>query len=831
MNDQAELLSPYRVLDLTDERGQFAGKLLADLGADVIKVEPPGGDPVRHRGPFVDHEPGPDRSLRWLAWNTNKRSVALDLHDAAGRDRFLRLVESADFVLESFAPGYLDQLGLGYERLAQANPGLILVSISPFGQSGPYRDYQATDIVFWAMSGNMSIMGESSRPPAHISDDCQSFLHAGGDAVIGALIALTQRHRTGRGQHVDLSIQEATSRGLYQVTGSWDMTGRNLSRELRPNVGGAELPWTWRCRDGYVVWICAVGPSASRRLSGFFAWLDEIGEGRELKSIDWEHLPLQEMTADDWEPLGRLFADLFINRTKHELYEAATRHDFLLYPSATSADTLANEQLQARGFWRDVEHLELGRSIRFPGAIAKGDRTIPSQTRAAPTIGEHNGVVLGRLGKTTDPSDAAVSEAPGSEIPGQAWNDGVAPVLASTAPLAGIKIADFGWFMVGPLTIKPFSDFGADVIRVESTARLDALRLVGPFKDDVPDPECSGEFAQVRTGARALNIDLGTEQGMAIARRLVKWADVVFNNFSAGAMDRMGLGHEAVRELNPDVIVLSCSGQGQDGPHAQGKGGGGHYAALAGFNELTGWPEGEPGYLSAYTDFIAPRFNVPLLLAALDHRRRTGQGQYFDVSQYEAGVHWLAPSLLDYTVNGRVAERLGNRQPDAAPHGAYRCAGERWCVIAVTSDAEWQSLCAGMQAPDLAADPRFTTIQDRKANEDELDRIVEVWTKQRDAREVMTLLQGCGVPAGVVQTGEDVLEHDPQLRHRNFYQRLEHPALGSYRAPQSSFRLSDAPCELQRARLIGEDTYAVLSATLGYSDEEIERFALAGALQ
>ncbi len=813
MNAQTRLLAPYRVLDLTTERGHFAGRLLADLGADVIKVEPPDGDPARHRGPFVDDIPGPERSLRWLAWNTNKRGVTIDLSDPSGQDRFRRMAQSADIVLESFAPGHLDELHLGYKTLSKANPGLILVSISPFGQTGPYRDYQATDIVLWAMSGNMSITGESTGPPAHLSDDCQSSLHAGGDAAIGALIALTHRRQTGRGQHIDLSIQEATSRGLYQITGSWDMTGRNLPREERPNVGGAELPWTWRCRDGYVTWLCAVGPGANQRLSGLFHWLDEIGEGHDLKSVDWENLPLDQMTAEDWEPLGRLFADLFINRTKYELYEAATRHSFLLYPSADSADTLANEQLKARDFWRNVEHPQLGRSIRFPGHIAAGDCPVPTETRPAPTLGEHNEEVY-----------AGLDRVPRS-------TNGAAPAQSDAKPLAGIRVADFGWFMVGPQTIKPFSDFGADVIRVESTARLDALRLVGPFKDDIPDPECSGEFAQVRTGARALNIDLGTEEGMAIARRLVKWADIVFDNFSAGAMDRMGLGHKALRELNPDLIVLSSSGQGQTGPHRHGKGGGAHYAALAGFNELTGRAEGEPGYLSAYTDFIAPRFNIPLLLAALDHRRRTGEGGFFDVSQYEAGVHWLTPSILDYTVNGRVAERLGNRQPDAAPHGAYRCASGRWCVIAVTTDEQWLSLCQAMETPALAANARFATLEKRKTNEDELDRMVEAWTSQRDAFEVMSQLQGLGVPAGVVQTGEDILERDPQLRHRNFYQRLDHPALGSYRAPQASFRLSDAPCQLQRARLLGEDTYEVLSQTLGYSDAEIERFALAEALK
>lgn len=813
MNDRSEMLSPYRVLDLTNERGHFAGKLLADLGADVIKVEPPQGDPARERGPFVDDVPGPDRSLRWLAWNTNKRSVTIDFSDLAGPGRFLQLARSADIVLESFAPGRMDELGLGYDALREANPGLILVSISPFGQTGPYRDYQATDIVSWAMSGNMSITGESSRPPAHISDDCQSLLHAGGDAVIGALIALTQRGQTGRGQHVDLSIQEATARGLYQISGSWDMTRRNLPRDERPTVGGADLPWTWRCRDGYVIWLCAAGPGASQRLSGLFAWLDEIGEGRELLSIDWDNLPLNEMSATDWESLGRLFAELFINRTKHELYEAATRHNFLLYPSATSADTLANAQLQAREFWRDVHHPELGRTVRFPGAIAKGDRPVPAQTHPAPALGQHNDDVFAEQANTPLPSN------------------GIVPGSSDVKPLAGIKIADFGWFMVGPLTIKAFSDFGADVVHVESTARLDALRIVGPFKDDVPDRERCGEYAQVRTGGRTINVDLGTEEGMEIARRLVRWADIVFDNFSAGAMDRMGLGREALRELNPDVIVLSSSGQGQDGPHAHGKGGGGHYAALAGFNELTGWPEGEPGYLSAYTDFIAPRFNIPLLLSALDHRRRTDEGQFFDVSQYEAAVHWLTPSILEYTINRRAVSRNGNRQPDAAPHGAYRCANDRWCVIAVTDDDEWQSLSSAMEAPALADDPRFASLQGRKTNEDALDRIVDEWTSQRDAYEVMDLLQRLGVPAGVVQTGEDLLEHDIQLRHRNFYQPLDHPVMGTYRAPQASFRLSEAPCELQRVRLLGEDTYEVLSDVLGYSDGEIERFALAEALK
>ncbi len=453
----------------------------------------------------------------------------------------------------------------------------------------------------------------------------------------------------------------------------------------------------------------------------------------------------------------------------------------------------------------------------MPGPFAGGDCAVPGETRPAPALGQHNEEVFADLNHTVALTNGAASDPSGAP------------------PLAGVKVADFGWFMVGPQTIKPFSDFGADVIRVESAARLDALRLVGPFQDDVADPERCGEFAQVRTGARALNVDLSTEEGMAVARRLVEWADIVFDNFSAGAMKRMGLGQEALRELNPSLIVLSSSGQGQHGPNAHGKGGGGHYAALAGFNELTGWPDGEPGYLSAYTDFIAPRFNIPLLLAALDHRRRTGEGRYFDVSQYEAGVHWLTPSILEYTINDRIPNRGANRQPDAAPHGAYRCKSDRetdrWIAIAVRSQVQWRAFCDAIGDSELASDPRFSTLEQRKANEDQLDTLVEDWTSRHDAYEIMHILQRSGVPAGVVQTGEDILERDPQLRQRNFYQRLDHPALGSYRAPQASFRLSDAPCTLERARLLGEDTYEVLSETLGFSDAEIERFAIAGALK
>ena len=813
------MLAPYRVLDLTDETGQPCGKLLADLGADVIKIEPPGGDPARRRGPFVDDEPDLERSLYWLAYNANKRSLTLDLGAATDRARFKRLAASADVVIESFAPGRLAALGLGYAALATINPGLVLVSISPFGQHGPYRDYKAPDIVIWAMSGLMSIAGETEGPPAHLSDNAQSYMAVSGDAAIGALLALEQRRQTGHGQHVDVSMQEAVIRSTFQITASWDMLGRNLPRDNRPVT--TKLQWMWPCRDGHVLWIFSVGPGARDRKAGFFTWLQETGQGAALLEMDWDRLQPDTMSTAEWNAISNATRQLFSNFTKAELYEAAITHRFTLYPSATMDETLANQQLLARGFWQDLEHPQLGRTVRYPGAFAKATLTPPRVRRRAPLLGEHSREILAEL----DASHAGAAQAEGSTGPDDQ------PEPAQSKPLAGLRVVDFSWFMVGPMTTKALADYGADVVHVESSTRIDAQRTSGPFKDGERDPERCGDYAQVRTNQRSITLDLKHPTGIGVAKRLAAWADIVFDNFAAGTMQRLGLGYEALRAINPRIIVLSSCGQGQDGPHAGSKGGGGHYAALSGFNELAGSPGAEPGYLSTYTDFIAPRFNVSLLLAALDYRRRSGMGQFFDVSQYETAMHWLAPSLLDYAVNGRVAGRHGNHQALAAPHGAYRCRAGRWCAIAVRSEREWQAFRSAIGNPSWASEARFASLEGRKQHEGELDSRVEQWTLERESQQVMQTLQVAGVPAGAVQRGEELLEHDPQIKHRGFWQTLDHPVLGRHHVPQHAFRLPDAPCELRRSRLIGEDTHEVLREVVGMSEEEIADLAIAGILQ
>ena len=816
MHENDGMLAPYRVLDLTSETGQPCGKLLADLGADVIKVEPPGGDPARRRAPFVDDDPDPEKGLYWLAYNANKRGVVLDLESPAGRARFERLATTADVVLESSAPGEMDRLGLSYERLAELNPGLVLVSITPFGQDGPYATYKGPDIVTWAMSGLMSVAGQPECPPAHLSDDAQSRFSACGDAAIAALLALAQRQGTGRGQHVDVAIRDAVARTTFQITATWDMLGRDIGRAERPSV--SMLPWTWRCRDGYVVYTFYLGPLSLERNAGFIAWLESTGEADALLALDWEPPDPGALPPSHWDAYRERTAAILAKFAKAELFAAANDYGFNLYPSASADETLGDVQLAARDFWRDLEHEQWRRTIRYPGPFAKATQAPPTLRRRAPFLGEHQDEVLAEL-------ENALAAAP------PARDSNVAGGAAAPLPLAGIKVADFSWMVVGPMTSQPLADYGADVIHVESSTRVDSFRLIGPHKDGIADAERCGDYAQVRTNQRSLTIDITRPEGLAVAKRLVAWADIVVDNFAAGTMERLGLGYDALRAVNPEVIVLSCCGQGQDGPHKASKGGGGNYVALAGFSELAGWPDAEPGYLSVYTDFIAPRFNVCLLLAALDYRRRTGKGQFFDVSQYETSLHWLAPSLLDYGVNGRVATRQGNRQPHAAPHGAYPCQDDRWCAIAVTTDDEWDAFRTAIGDPAWAHDARFATLAARKQHEDALDAHVETWTRERAPDAVMDQLQAAGVPAGAVQRGSDLMERDPQLKHRGFWQELAHPAFGTYRAPRHSFRLSDAPCDLRRSRLIGEDTHEILRDVLGYSDDEIGELAIAGVLQ
>lgn len=389
-------------------------------------------------------------------------------------------------------------------------------------------------------------------------------------------------------------------------------------------------------------------------------------------------------------------------------------------------------------------------------------------------------------------------------------------------PLEGVKVADFTWALVGPITTKMLADWGAEVVKIEGRSRPDSRRTVPPFSDNVPGLDRSGTFSPYNTNKLSVALNLTQARGIEVAKRVVAWADIVVDNFAGGAMKRMGLDYEVLSRVKPDIIMLSSCPMGQTGPYPTAPAIGAGLTALAGIMDLAGWPDRDPVALDSYTDFISPHFNATIILAALDYRDRTGQGQFLDLSQYEDCVHFMAPLVLDYTVNGRLNTRMGNRLDRAAPHNAYRCRGDdRWCTVGVFTEEEWRGLCGVIGRPELAGDRRFATPTARKENEAELDRIVEAWTMARSAEEVMGLMQAAGVPAGVVRNSEELLEHDPQLAHRRFFRTVDHAEVGAYRAPRSSFTLSRYDPELRAAPLLGEHNEYVLREIAGFSDDEI----------
>ncbi|MBI4640004.1 MAG: CoA transferase [Candidatus Tectomicrobia bacterium] len=388
-----------------------------------------------------------------------------------------------------------------------------------------------------------------------------------------------------------------------------------------------------------------------------------------------------------------------------------------------------------------------------------------------------------------------------------------------------IKVVDFSWVGVGPITAKYLADHGAEVIRIDSSVRPDVLRLAPPWKDKKPGINRSQFYANYNSSKYGISLDLGKPQAREIAKKLIARADVVTESFTPRVMKGWGLDYEELRKIKPDLIMLSTCQQGQTGPHALYRGYGQLMAALAGFYSVTGWPDGDPVPIyGAYTDFISPRFAATALIAALDYKRRTGKGQYIDLSQFEASLHFLAPPLLDYMVNGRIMKRRGNHSENAAPHGAYLCLGDdRWCVIAVSTDEEWKAFCQVIGNPEWTHDPKFATLQGRLEHVEELDRLVETWTQNYPPEEVMALMQAAGVPVGVVQSCED-LHHDPQLKHRNFFVWLNHTEVGMSPYDGLQFILSRTPGELRMpAPCIGEHNDYVFKQILGMSDEEVQR--------
>jgi benzylsuccinate CoA-transferase BbsF subunit len=385
-----------------------------------------------------------------------------------------------------------------------------------------------------------------------------------------------------------------------------------------------------------------------------------------------------------------------------------------------------------------------------------------------------------------------------------------------------LNILDFGWAVAVPWTLKYLADHGATVVHVESTQHPDFLRTGPPFKGGRPDIDNSYYFSNYHCNKYGLRLNMRHPKARGIVEKLIAWADVLVENFSPGVMKKWGFSYEEVQKIKPDLVMLSSSQLGQEGPIAPLPGSGIQLAPYAGFNYLTGWKDREPSVLyGGFTDCPGGRFGAVILIAALLYRRRTGRGIYIDLSQHESSLHLLAPVLMDYHVNGRIAVRDGNRHPQACPHGTYPCKGDdRWCAITVFTDGQWEGLKAAMGDPQWAKDPKFSMFSDRKKNEDDLNRRISEWTVKFTPQEILFTLQKAKIPAGVVQTSED-LYGDPQLAHVGYFEKVNHPRIGEHWVEAQAFRLSKTPHRLRSpAPCMGEHNECICREILQYSDEE-----------
>lgn len=834
------LLSPYRILDLCDERGALAGRILADLGADVIRIEPVGGDPLRGRGPQLADAPDGEGGIGWLVAQAGKRGLVLDLAEsAADRDVFRALAATADVVLETAAPGERAARGLDVDAvtasLPDSHPGLVWCSITPFGRTGPYADHVAHDLVCVAMGGNASMTGDPDRAPLRCSLPTSS-MHGGPEAVVGVLLALFGRADVG-GQRVDVSLRETQLStlisGAAQVASGGPLHQRSGHRTGRTRE-------IWRCLDGYVSYGLRGGPARASNLRATVAFMAENDMAPDwLRAIDWSSFSPLTLSADELVQLEATFAAFFATRTMRELYDEALTRRILLAPCNDAREILSQPQLRSRDFFGRVQAPGVVGGIELPARFAQASTSMIGVRGPAPRLDEHGAALRDEIARA--PRRAAEpSKREGLRLSTRAGGDGV---------LEGLRVLELGSGAAGPVATRYLAEQGATVIRIESARRPDFLRMLHVTRENRDEPdilERAPMFVLLNPDKKSLALDLKTEEGRALLRRLIdEWADVVAENFAPGVMESWGLDYASLRDRRPDLVMVSGCLFGQTGPQRRYPGFGGQGAAIAGFNQMTGWPDREPlGPYGTITDSLSPRFVCAALLSALLQMRRTGEGQHVDVSQIETGVYALSEMVARCSASGEVMARMGNRAEDAAPHGIYPCRnvrpyvdqpadhasnggggraveGERWIAIAIFDDEAWARLVEEMGRPSWAMEPVFSTRAGRLGRVDVLDEKLAAWTRGEDAEALMARLQARGVEAGVVRDFRQ-LAIDPQLAAREHFVAREHAVLGTLTFERAGFRLSETCGGIRRAGpRLGEHTHEILAAVLGLSEDEI----------
>ena len=779
------LLDGLRVVDLAGEPAAITGRVLADLGADVVLVEPPGGSPLRAQ------------PNRFRAWAAGKTSVEVTGADDPALDA---LLTAADVVVDT--PGFPGALEVDPSRA----PHAVWVSVTPFGASGPRAAWRASDLGVLAASGNMYATGNPDRPPVRCTEP-SGYAHSGGEAAFAALTALW----TSAPQRVDLSMQEVVDIANMCQPARYHRSGH---RGVRHGANIGRTREIWPAKDGWVSFGLRGGKARIPSLQIITKAVAADGlDASALEAQDWNTWDINQEPSEVLRAVEVSVGAFFARHTMQELYDLACETNLMLAPANSPREILASKQLDARGFFAP-----LGDAKQFPVSfvqVRSVDGNVDRVTPRAPAP---------ELG-TGAPFPKREGTPAGPVNPD--WKPGA-------AAWSGVNIIEFGSGAAGPIATRYFVEHGATVLRVESRTRPDFLRMMAIGPDNPLGAEGSEMYDGLNVGKRNVTLNLKHPDSVALVKRLVvEWADAIAENYAPRAMRGFGLDYDTLAEVKPDLVMISACLNGQTGPHKDYPGFGGQGAALSGYNWLTGWADREPvGPHGTITDSLAPRYVAAGLAAGLHYRRRTGRGCYVDLSQVESGMWTLTPWLLDYQLDGVLGTRDGNRSPRAVPHGAFPCASEgdvddRWVAIACWSDDEWARL-AGLIGLD---DPGLATLEARLERIDEIEAAVAAWTAPQIRATVADQLQGLGIEAVPVADFGDVHD-DPQLASRDHFVHLTHPLMGPGLYEHNGFRIADAPGGYHRAGpTLGQDNEWVLGELLGVTPEEQARLHEAGALE
>jgi len=841
------VLAGIRVIELADEQAEYCGLTLAGLGADVVKVEPPGGSPTRRIGPFYKDEADPERSLFFWQYNRGKRSVELDLDRDPDRARFEGLLASADILLESTPKGTLDALGLDSKSLEGRFPALIHARITPFGDDGPWSDYKASDLVHLALGGVMMNCGYDPTPDGKydlppIAPQMWHAYHVAGEQMSMAIMAaLVYRFRTGQGQQVSCAVHEAVAKCTEVDLMSWVMRRspifRQTCRHARETI--SPHPTIAHTKDGrWVMASLGTRPGDGDRL---IELLDRYGieSGMDKETSDLSKGgrfvpgtgPVKEKRDKGMEAMQRFVRNFTYENVP---WREAQELGMLWAPLRKPHENALDPHWIARRSVCDIEHPEHNQSFRYATSkwIATATGWIPG--RRAPLLNED------AAGVETALPNPAPKIAPDAD-PTRA---GQASKRGKPFALDGIRILDFTWFLASAGGTRFMSAFGAESLKVELKShpdtRMASMAPVGGREarekataplQGVTDPDMGGQFNNKNPGKRGISLNVRHPKGLEIARRLVAMSDIVAEGFSPGVLDSWGLGYDTLKEIKPDIIYVQQSGMGAQGKYGRFRTVGPIANSFAGLSEMSGLPEPAmpAGWGYSYLDWMGAYSFALAMLSALYHRERTGEGQWIDASQTEVGLFINGTTMLDWSANGRIWTRTGNRSPNkpAAPHGVYPCAGEdKWLAIACFTEGEWQALCDLAGQPGWAADPRFADLAGRLAHQDALDEAVGQWTRQGDVRRLMEALQKAGVPAGVCQTAEDRCDNDPQLVALEWLTEVTGTKIGRWPVAEVPVKLSESPAYVggiidRGAPCYGEDNEYVYGELLGMTTKEI----------